>query len=132
MPALSQILIFISYFGTVFSLGLALLGLFAPTRAMKLVGLTPRADAPHAISEVRATYGGVFFGVTAFALATGNPIAFLALASCWLCAMVARIASIILDNNANQHNLVSVGVEGSIGLAVAAPHFAIAQSLLGF
>jgi hypothetical protein len=122
----------LSYLGSFFSLGLALLGLFSPAGAMRLVGLVPHEKAPHAVSEVRATYGGVFFGVTAFALATGAPMAFLALASCWLCAMVARIGSMIVDGVRNRHNWNSIAVEGGIGLAIAAPHFALARSLVGF
>ena len=77
---ISEILQYASMIAALFSLGLALLGLFSPARAMKLVGLVPHPNAPYAVSEVRATYGGVFFGVTAFALAIGEPIAYLALA----------------------------------------------------
>jgi hypothetical protein len=120
----------LSYIGSLFSLGLALLGIFAPGSAMRLVGLVPHEKAPHAVSEVRATYGGVFFGVTAFALATGAPMAFLALASCWICAMLARIFSMIIDGVRNQHNWNSIAVEGGIGLAIAAPHLGLARSLI--
>lgn len=122
----------LSYLGSSFSLGLAFLGLISPSSAMRLVGLVPHEKAPHAVSEVRATYGGVFFGVTAFALATGAPMAFLALASCWICAMLARIGSMIIDGVRNQHNWTSIAVEGGIGLAIAAPHVGIAWNLLGF
>lgn len=121
----------ISYVGSLFSLGLALLGIFSPASAMRLVGLIPHEKAPHAVSEVRATYGGVFFGVTAFALATGAPMAFLALASCWICAMIVRIFSMIVDGVRNQHNWNSIAVEGGIGLAIAAPHVGLALSLAG-
>lgn len=127
----TEILTMISYTGASFSLGLALLGIFSPSSAMRLVGLVPHEKAPHAVSEVRATYGGVFFGVTAFALLTGAPMAFLALAACWICAMFARIFSMIVDGVRNQHNWNSIAVEGGIGLAIAAPHLGLARSLLG-
>lgn len=120
----------LSVIGALFSLGLGLMGLLIPSAAMRLVGLVPHEKAPHAISEVRATYGGVFIGVSAFALATGEPLAFLALASCWVFAMISRIISIVIDRVANQHNLVSVLVEGGIGLAVAAPHWGVLRGLL--
>ncbi|HAH10590.1 MAG TPA: hypothetical protein DCL54_00990 [Alphaproteobacteria bacterium] len=131
IPVISEILQYASMIAALFSLGLALLGLFSPARAMKLVGLVPHPNAPYAVSEVRATYGGVFFGVTAFALASGEPIAYLALASCWLCAMLARIGSMIADNIWVRHNWVSIMVEGGIGLAIAGPHIGVAQRLAG-
>jgi hypothetical protein len=129
MPA--DVLTILSYLGALFSLGLALLGIFSPSGAMRLVGLVPHEKAPHAVSEVRATYGGVFFGVTAFALATGAPMAFLALASCWICAMLARIFSMIVDGVRNQHNWISIAVEGGIGASIAAPHMGFASGLIG-
>ena len=129
MPA--DALTILSYLGALFSLGLALLGIFSPSSAMRLVGLVPHEKAPHAVSEVRATYGGVFFGVTAFALATGAPMAFLALASCWICAMLARVFSMLVDGVRNRHNWISIAVEGGIGASIAAPHMGLASSLVG-
>jgi hypothetical protein len=127
----TDILTILSYLASLFSLGLAVFGIVSPSGVMRLVGLIPHEKAAHAVSEVRATYGGVFFGVTAFALATGAPMAFLALAACWICAMFARIFSMIVDGVRNQHNWNSIAVEGGIGLAIAAPHLGLARSLVG-
>ncbi len=44
------------------SLGLGLLGALAPDRARRLVGLAYDPARVEGVSEIRATYGGVFTG----------------------------------------------------------------------
>ena len=103
------------------SLGLGLLGFIAPHRAMSLVGLNMDPALPHSISEVRATYGGIFMGMSLYALVSQEPHAFLALAAAWLMAGFARIFSAVIDRAPTSANLVGIVVELAIGSLVAWP-----------
>ena len=110
--------VYLTNSAALFSLGLGLVGVLAPARALKLVGLQLVPGLQHSISEVRATYGGVFVGASLYPLLTGAPQAFLTLASCWIFAGVARLASIVVDRAATGFNFASVAVELGIGIGI--------------
>lgn len=104
------------------SLALGLLGFIAPDVAMKLVGLNMDPSLPHSISEVRATYGGIFMGMSLYALLSHEPHAFLALAAAWLMAGFARILSAVIDRAPTSANFAGIVVELSIGGLIAWPN----------
>ena len=107
--------------GAVLSLGLGLYGLFVPMGALRLVGLALDPARPEGISEVRATYGGVFAGFSAAALVLQSPEAFAVLAAGWAGAAVARTASVLVDGAPLRANLAGIVVEAGIaGLAATA------------
>lgn len=98
------------------SLALGLLGLLAPRRAATLVGL-PLGDAPpaQAVSEIRATYGGLFTGLSLAVLVLRAPLGAWVLAAGWLGAAAARAASLRLDRAVTLANGLALLVELAIG-----------------
>jgi hypothetical protein len=67
------------------------------------------------VSELRATYGGLFLGMGMAGLALQNSAAFVVAAACWCGAAVLRAVSAWLDKNFSGKNLRAIGVEGVIG-----------------
>lgn len=120
--------VFLSLGAALFSLGLGLLGLIAPQRALNLVGLQLVPGLAHSLSEVRATYGGVFVGASLYPLITGEPQAFLTLSACWICAGLARLASAFIDNARTSFNFISIAFEFGVGALVGLPY--ASQALL--
>jgi hypothetical protein len=118
----NAILVYLGDGAALLSLGLGLFGLFMPARALSLVGLQKVPGLAHSISEVRATYGGVFAGASLYPLLTGAPEAFLTLACCWLFAGAARLASVVVDRAATRFNFISIAFELGIGVLLALPY----------
>ena len=112
----------ISYAATFFSLGLGLFGLINPQGALKLVGLQAVEGLKHSISEVRATYGGVFIGVSLYPLISGDPNAFLTLSLGWILAGICRAASAFFDGAMDRFNLTSIAFEFGVGALIALPY----------
>jgi hypothetical protein len=120
MPA--ETFTILSYIAALFSLGLGLFGLVRPHGALDLIGLQTVPGLAHSISEVRATYGGVFTGVSLYPLVTGEPHAFLTLALGWMLAGVCRLCSAFFDGAMTRFNLTSIAFEFGIGALIALPH----------
>ena len=111
-----------SYAAALFSLGLGLFGLIRPHGALNLIGLQTVPGLAHSISEVRATYGGVFAGASLYPLLTGEPHAFLTLAACWIGAGLCRLLSAVIDSAMTRFNLTSIAFEFGTGFLIALPH----------
>jgi hypothetical protein len=111
---------------TLFSLGLGLFGLIKPEGALNLIGLQTVPGLAHSISEVRATYGGVFTGVSLYPLVTGEPHAFLTLALGWTLASVCRLCSAAIDGAFTRFNLTSIAFEFGVGTLIALPYLGVA------
>jgi hypothetical protein len=116
----------LSYAATLFSLGLGLFGFIRPQGALDLIGLQTVPGLAHSISEVRATYGGVFTGVSLYPLITGEPHAFLTLALGWMLAGFCRLCSALIDGAMTRFNLTSIAVEFGVGALIALPYAATA------
>lgn len=71
------------------------------------------------ISEVRATYGGLFLGMGLACLALQTQHAFAIAAACWFGAAVLRVVSYALDGSRSLKNLRAIGVEAGIGALLA-------------
>lgn len=112
---------YLGLLGALSGLGLGALGLLRPHAALRLVGLGLREGAPHGISEVRATYGGLFVGMEAAILLGGEPMLYLVGAAAWFGAAIARTASIIADRIVNGPNLMGTTTEFAIGALHLAP-----------
>ena len=121
----AEILIFASYAAAFFSLALGLFGLVRPEGALDLIGLQKVPGLAHSISEVRATYGGVFTGVSLYPLVTGEPHAFLTLALGWVLAGVCRLCSALFDGAFTRFNLTSIAFEFGVGALIALPYLSI-------
>ena len=103
------------------SLALGVLGFASPATALRLVGLRLNPDLPHSISEVRATYGGIFLGMSLYTLVSAEPQACLALASAWGMAGVSRILSAIFDGAMTRANAGAIVMELGLGALIALP-----------
>jgi hypothetical protein len=123
-----EALTILGYIATLFSLGLGLFGLIRPQGALDLIGLQTVPSLAHSISEVRATYGGVFIGVSLYPLVTGEPHAFLTLALGWMLAGLCRLCSALIDGAITRFNLTSIAFEFGVGALIALPHFGAISS----
>lgn len=94
---------------------LGVLGLAFPNAAAKLVGIEPKGKI--GISEIRATYGGIFFALGLYGLWTREPVAFDILGFAWVGAAVARTLSAIFDRSRSIKNIGAIVMEfGVAGL----------------
>lgn len=105
----------------VLSLLLGLYAIVSPHGALRLVGLSLDPGRVEAISEVRATYGGVFTGISLAALLTGSSTAFLVLGAGWAGALVLRLASSVVDRVPVRANLPGIATEGLIAAGCLLP-----------
>ena len=99
--------------GCFITIGLGLLGAVAPARAALLVSIEPKGRT--GVSEVRATYGGLFLGMGLACLALQSKSAFAVASACWLGAALLRVLSLGLDRNPTVKNFRAIGIEAGIG-----------------
>ena len=105
--------------GASLTVGLGLLGLFAPAKAAALTSLSPAG--PNGRSEIRATYGGLFAAMGVSCLATQAEGVFLTVGVAWIGAAIGRSWSVVVDRNFSPKNWGGVAFECSIGLLLTAP-----------
>lgn len=111
----------LAYLGCLMGVGLGLFAIVRPHGAARLVGIAIDGTLPHSVSEVRATYGGVFAGGHALALAAGHEMAFLTLACGWGAAALVRAVSMAADRAVNGPNAAGTAFEAVTALLLAAP-----------
>jgi hypothetical protein len=99
--------------GALLTAALGLMGLVAPRVASRFVSLEPAGRI--GISELRATYGGLFLGLGGFALASQAPAAFAAAGVAWLCAGAGRLLSVLIDRSRDAKNVAGIAFELGIG-----------------
>ena len=68
--------------GALVTLGLGVFGLFWPLSVARLVGISPEGE--RGISEIRATFGGLFLALGLFAAIAQNSDVFRAIGVGWL------------------------------------------------
>ena len=112
----------IANLGACLTLGLGLLGLFAPAKAAALTSLAP--VGPNGRSEIRATYGGLFAAMGLSCLAAQAEGVFLTVGVAWIGAAIGRSWSVVVDQNFSPKNLGGVAFECLIGLLLTAPVWA--------
>lgn len=113
-----------AYAAGAISWGMGVLGIVAPRKALKLVGLQLDPAAPEALSEVRATFGGLFLAMSLLAIVSGDTMAFAAAGAAWLGAGVIRVVSILADGIATGKNWGAALFESGLGLGMLAPFLA--------
>jgi hypothetical protein len=94
----------LSIIGAVLCTAMGLLGVLAPYRAAKLVSIEPVGGL--GVSEIRATYGGVF----------RSPDAYLIAGASWLGAGLLRFPSLVLDKGSFPKALGGAALELTIGI----------------
>lgn len=97
--------------GALITLCMGGLGLLRPQLAARLTGLEPRGRLGS--SELRATYGGLFAALGAFALLTRDEVAFALVGVAWLGSAAARVGDAFLlggDRNVWRAALFEAGM----------------------
>jgi len=107
--------------GAVATTLLGLLGLFLPDKAAAFVSISP--VGLNGRSEIRATYGGLFFALGAFCIVAQAELVFFVAGVAWLGASVGRVYSAILDRNLGMQNVGGFGLEATIGALLILPKF---------
>jgi hypothetical protein len=109
-----KLLCFIPVLGSSISFSLGILGLIFPKQIAELIGLEIPMSSKHGISEIRATYGGLFIGMSLVALFSQHTIAYLTLGFAWMGASLGRMASIIYDKAWTKMNFYGLLIESGI------------------
>jgi len=105
--------------GAAITAGLGVMGLVRPAAAAAFTSLQPRGLL--GVSEIRATYGGFFLALGAFALYSQATIAFGVLGAAWIGAAVGRLVSVAVDRSYAPKNLGGVVFEAGIGFLLLTP-----------
>ena len=125
----------LSVLGLAIGAGLGVAGLLNPRWAANLVRLRDDPEKPGGFAEFRGTYGGLFLGAHAVALALmllslqapalGHTAlgAVLVCGAMWIGTGVGRVLSIAADGTNTKFNQASVAFEIALGVAIASPWF---------
>jgi hypothetical protein len=105
--------------GALVTAALGGLGLLRPAAAARLIGLAPTGRLGR--SELRATYGGLFLALGAFALATRDEVAFALLGAAWLGAAGARVGDALLVAGADRTVWRAALFEAAVATLLLAP-----------
>jgi hypothetical protein len=104
--------------GALITFSLGLLGVMSPNVAAKLVSIEPIGLT--GISEVRATYGGLFVGLGGVCLYSQSSTVFLAVGVAVLGAALGRGVSVLVDHSYAPKNLGGMFFEASMGALLLA------------
>lgn len=110
--------------GAVATTLLGCLGLFAPARAASFTSINP--VGANGVSEIRATYGGLFAALGLLCLISQDQAVFTVAGVAWAGAMVGRVWSILIDQNFDSKNLGGVAFEGLIAGSLLAAQMSAA------
>ncbi|HYC55409.1 MAG TPA: DUF4345 family protein [Candidatus Binatia bacterium] len=105
--------------GAIITACLGILGLFFPLTAARLVRLEPQGE--QGISELRATYGGIFLSIGLFAAIAQERNVFRVLGIGYLGAAGARAFSIWHDQSYSGANIGALVFEVVVGLILLIP-----------
>lgn len=108
---------YLSIAGCIIGIILGLAAIIAPAKIGKFVGIEPIGG--FGLSEVRATYGGLFFAMSLYALITMSDGALMAVGCGWLGAGTVRLITMFFQKF-DYRNLGGVVMEATIGTMVAA------------
>lgn len=100
--------------GAAITAGLGVMGLVRPAAAAAFTSMQPVGRI--GVSEIRATYGGFFVLLGAYALASQEPIAFTAAGLAWLGAAGGRAVSVLVDRSTEPKNFGGIAFEAAIAL----------------
>lgn len=108
--------------GAIATLLLGMFGLIAPRRAAAFTSIAPLGA--NGLSELRATYGGLFVALGAWCLLSQSVVVFTVLGVAWSGAALGRLVSVIIDGNRDQRNLGGLLMELVLGLLMLTQHIA--------
>lgn len=105
--------------GAIATLLLGCLGLFSPARAAAFTSISPVGAT--GVSEIRATYGGLFAALALICLAAQSTGIFATAGAAWAGAAAGRAWSVLVDGNFEAKNLGGIAFELTIGTLLLAP-----------
>ena len=105
--------------GALVTLGVGAFGLLRPLAAARLIGLAPEGRLGR--SELRATYGGLFAALGAFAVVTQDEVAFTLVGAAWLGAAAARCTDALFLPGADRRVWRAALFEAGVALLLLAP-----------
>ncbi|MFM7252265.1 MAG: DUF4345 family protein [Ilumatobacteraceae bacterium] len=108
-----------AYLGAAISITAGLLGLLWPRAVSRVIGL--HIQGRLGLSEVRATYGGLFIGAGLAVILIGNRDAALVLGAAWAGAFLARAVSFAIDRSRTKENIAGLAIEATIALLLLLP-----------
>ena len=109
-----------SNIGATISLILGIMAIIWPSQIAAFVSV--KSIGKEGMSEIRATYGGFFVGISLFGIATQNSQAFVLLGCGWLCAAIVRLVTLFFGF-ATPKNIGGVIFEMVIGSLCISPLF---------
>ena len=98
----------------VITIGFGLFGALCPNRVASFVGLSPLGGL--GISEIRATYGGLFMALGFACLHLQSPDAYFVAGAAWCGAAAMRLPSLVFDADSFPKAVGGAVVEAGIGL----------------
>ncbi len=98
--------------GAASSLALGLVGALRPRLAAKITSLEPVGAL--GLSEIRATYGGLFTALGGLAIVSQESGAFLVAGIAWAGIAAGRRASVFVDESRSPRNLGALAVEAVV------------------
>jgi hypothetical protein len=99
--------------GALIGFGLGVWGILRPHQVGNLVGIEPVGGL--GLSEIRATYGGLFLGMSATCLYFRTPEAYLVAGVAWCAAGVVRLAAAFIDRPDIKKTVGGIVMELGIG-----------------
>ena len=104
--------------GALVTFALGVLGLVRPLAAAKLVGIEPVGTL--GVSEVRATYGGLFAALGLCALVAQSPVVFTVVGLGWAGTAAGRLVSVFADRSFSPKNLGGLAMEAGLAALLLA------------
>jgi hypothetical protein len=105
--------------GALITAALGLMGLVRPAAAATFTSMSPVGKL--GVSEIRATYGGLFLFMGVFALIVHEPLAYQVLGWAWVGAAAGRAVSVVVDASRESKNFGGIAFEGVIGALLLIP-----------
>ncbi len=100
--------------GALVTMGLGVMALVRPSAAAAFTGIAPQGKI--GVSEIRATYGGLFFMLGASALLFQQASIFTVVGLAWAGAAAGRVISLVVDSSRSSKNLGAVAFEAAVAL----------------
>jgi hypothetical protein len=104
--------------GALVTAGLGVMALVSPPTAAAFTSMSPVGKL--GVSEIRATYGGFFLALGAYALWSQHEAAYAAAGIAWSGAALGRVVSVFVDQSREAKNLGGIAFEGAIAMLLLA------------
>ncbi len=108
-----------AHIGAVISMAAGFLGLLWPHTVSRVIGI--QIPGRLGLSEVRATYGGLFVGAGLAVILIGSREAAIVLGAAWAGAFLARLMSFVFDRSRTKENLAGLAIEATIAALLLLP-----------